>query len=187
MTTNLRNEEACKHALESHGALQRTGEIGPCPRCGYRPMNPRLMLNALSRHADVYICESCGMEEAMMDAAHKPPLSLVEWAIFRNERATRDTFASAVPDIRNKKWVKQLYALGLMLDQECPDNDCVVYKNTFNMARELDGAIEIVSGYPATVLERRLHEKIGELRGMWMENPAILAYRAQHFEALNQQ
>lgn len=54
------------------------------------------------------------------------------------------------------------------------------------MARELDGAIEIVSGYPAKVLETRLHERIRELRELWINNAAILAYRAQHYDALHQ-
>lgn len=226
-----------KTVLEGLGQAQRQEvSIGACPRCGYRPMNPKLMFNPLSRYADIFICESCGMEEAMMAAAHQPPLPFAEWAAFRNKAAqdpseellayvcdhickhrelggdqdamdarcekcrlgdlakaaqekqppireqepARDTFVSAVEDVREAQWVKQCYALGLMLNQECPDNDCIIYRNIFNMARELDGAIEIVSGYPATVLQYRLHERIRELREMWLNNCAILAYRAQH-------
>ena len=30
------------------------------------------MVNALSRYADVQICEACGMDEALRDAAHTP-------------------------------------------------------------------------------------------------------------------
>ncbi len=201
MRNNVIMDDDRKHILEAHGALQVAQEVNRCPRCGYRPMNPQLMLNALSRHAKVYICESCGMEEAMMDAAHQPPLPFEEWSLFRDgqyltaedskavqdkkppiseQEPARDTFMSAVPDVRDAQYVKNLYALGLMLNQECPDNDCVIYKNIFNMARELDGAIEIVSGYPAQVLETRLHERIRELRELWINNAAILAYRAQH-------
>lgn len=202
MTADLKKDELYKSFLGAHGKYQQE-LIGPCPRCGYRPMNPKLMLNTLSRHADIYICESCGMEEAMMDAAHQPPLPFADWAIFQDgwwkkvvcdvsdakpslssgdqvKPPERDTFVSAVPDVRDAQYVKNIYALGLMLNQDCPDNDCVIYKNVFNMARELDGAIEIVSGYPAKVLETRLHERIRELREMWLNNCAILAYRAQH-------
>lgn len=181
----INEEMSCKHLLVSLGKLQQLGQIGPCPRCGYRPMNPKLMLNALSRHADVYICPSCGMEEAMLAAAHEEPLPFPKWALFQSkeeEEATpaRYTFMSAVPEIRDALRTKELYALGLALEQDCPDNDCRIYKNTFNMARELDGAIEVVDGYPATVLRYRLHERIRELGEMWRENPAILAYRAQY-------
>lgn len=48
-----------------------------CLRCG-APLAAHLMVNALSRYADVQICEACGMDEALRDAAHTP-LLLVEW------------------------------------------------------------------------------------------------------------
>ena len=48
-----------------------------CLRCG-SPLAAHLMVNALSRYADVQICEACGMDEALRDAAHTP-LPLAEW------------------------------------------------------------------------------------------------------------
>lgn len=36
-----------------------------CPRCGEFKMNPDIYKNALSRHADIYICSQCGMDEAI--------------------------------------------------------------------------------------------------------------------------
>ena len=48
-----------------------------CLRCG-APLAPHLMVNALSRYVDVQICEACGMDEALRDAAHIP-LPLEEW------------------------------------------------------------------------------------------------------------
>ena len=48
-----------------------------CLRCG-APLAAHLMVNALSRYADVQICEACGMDEALRDAAHAP-LPLTEW------------------------------------------------------------------------------------------------------------
>lgn len=172
------------HLLTSLGKLQQLGEIGRCPRCGYRPMSPNLILNAMSRHADVYICPSCGMEEAQMAAAHKEPLPFSKWALFRgceeDHAPVRDTFISAEPEIRSRRQIKEIYALGLALNQDCPSNDCIIFRNLFNMARELDGAIEVVDGYPAMVMRGKLRENILELKRMWEENYAILAYRAQH-------
>lgn len=49
-----------------------------CLRCG-SPLNRRLIVNSLSRYADIYICESCGADEAMRDAFGEP-LPLMEWA-----------------------------------------------------------------------------------------------------------
>ena len=39
-----------------------------CPRCGKRELEPIEVRNALSRHADVYICSVCGTDEGMRDA-----------------------------------------------------------------------------------------------------------------------
>lgn len=39
----------------------------PCPRCGKRRMHENVFTNALSRHADIYICPQCGMNEAIWD------------------------------------------------------------------------------------------------------------------------
>lgn len=42
-----------------------------CLRCG-APLAAHLMVNALSRYVNVQICEACGMDEALRDAAHAP-------------------------------------------------------------------------------------------------------------------
>lgn len=49
-----------------------------CPRCS-RPLNPDLVMNALSRVDNTtYICSPCGMDEAMWDFVYPhialPPL-----------------------------------------------------------------------------------------------------------------
>lgn len=46
---------------------QKSGDVGRCPRCGGE-MNPRASHNSLSRRTDIYICNSCGMKEAIEDA-----------------------------------------------------------------------------------------------------------------------
>ncbi|WP_287826913.1 hypothetical protein [Oscillibacter sp.] len=48
-----------------------------CLRCG-KPLNKRLVVNALSRYADVHICEDCGMDEALRDACGQV-LPMWEW------------------------------------------------------------------------------------------------------------
>ena len=55
-----------------------------CLRCG-APLAAHLMVNALSRYADVQICEACGMDEALRDAAHTP-LPLTEWDAVKRGR-----------------------------------------------------------------------------------------------------
>lgn len=36
-----------------------------CPRCGLPRMDPERRRNALSRVGDIYVCETCGMDEAL--------------------------------------------------------------------------------------------------------------------------
>ena len=50
-----------------------------CPRCGEYKMSETPSCHALSRHADVYICDSCGTDEAVRDW-NQLPLPLEEWA-----------------------------------------------------------------------------------------------------------
>ena len=51
-----------------------------CPRCGRMSMDPKLHKNALSRQADVYICSTCGLEEAL-DSMFGIKRPFEEWAI----------------------------------------------------------------------------------------------------------
>lgn len=79
------NEEA-KKLIESLMKLQEdntSNYVFPCPRCGHDRMDIKPVRNALSRRANVYICNSCGMEEALLDAAGKDPLPLNEWAMVK--------------------------------------------------------------------------------------------------------
>lgn len=55
-----------------------------CLRCG-APLAAHLMVNALSRYADVQICEACGMDEVLRDAAHAP-LPLTKWDAVKRGR-----------------------------------------------------------------------------------------------------
>ena len=60
-----------------------------CLRCG-QPLDRRLVINALSRYADVHICEACGMDEALRDA-NRCPLPLTEWAAVKNGLSQQQT------------------------------------------------------------------------------------------------
>lgn len=66
-------------------AQQLAGERLPCPRCGSGVMNTYVTRNALSRHADVYVCDDCSTAEAMLDFMQNP-LPLNQWACFHDGR-----------------------------------------------------------------------------------------------------
>lgn len=77
---------------------------------------------------------------------------------------------------------KKLYALGLVLAEECPANDCKVFLNIFNMARSLDDAIDEMddpNSYPAIVLRQDLHKRLRELGEMYFENCAVQKFKEE--------
>ena len=45
----------------------RVGQIPKCLRCG-NPLDSQLLINPLSRHADILVCHQCGTDEAFRDA-----------------------------------------------------------------------------------------------------------------------
>ena len=59
-----------KLALLDLKAHQQSDSNRLCPRCGRDTMKENLITNALSRHADIYICDECGIEEAILDYMH---------------------------------------------------------------------------------------------------------------------
>lgn len=73
-------EEKAKELIEGFAKVQRDGFFA-CPRCGKMAMDAESATrNALSRRIDVYICDTCGMKEALEDIADsRTPLT--SWAI----------------------------------------------------------------------------------------------------------
>ena len=78
-SANVEAATAAKRAVDDFAAAQEDG-VHFCPRCGRWTVKEKLHTNALSRHADVYICNECGMEEAILDF-RGTPLPLKDWAI----------------------------------------------------------------------------------------------------------
>lgn len=70
-----------KEILDLIGKSQKAVEIiyPYCPRCGHNKMDKNLYHNSLSRFADVYICNDCGMDEAMRDS-FGTPLPFTQWS-----------------------------------------------------------------------------------------------------------
>jgi len=79
-------------------AQQDAGEKMPCPRCGRNTIKTPLAHNALSRYADLYICDECGMTEAMLDMMRNP-LPMDQWAMFRDESPEFDFKALSMQEV----------------------------------------------------------------------------------------
>lgn len=74
------NENEAKTLIERFAEKQQGGHFA-CPRCGKMAMDAESVTrNALSRRATVYICDACGMKEALEDMMDsRTPLTA--WAI----------------------------------------------------------------------------------------------------------
>ena len=70
-------------------AAQESGRYTRCPRCGQDTMNPVLHRNALSRMADIMVCDTCGVDEAKM-AFMQAPGTLYSWAGLQPEKPASD-------------------------------------------------------------------------------------------------
>lgn len=109
--------------LEDLKARQRVGEHMACPRCGMDVMKTPVHTNALSRAADVYICDACGSTEAILAYMHQSsPLS--GWAAFRPKRLPCDLHArpasEALPEIVGRQMAELTRIYKLCRDD--PDN-----------------------------------------------------------------
>ena len=56
-----------KTRIEKWYEAQKEGKKLPCPRCGGE-MDHELAHNAFSRREEIYVCDKCGMNEAIEDS-----------------------------------------------------------------------------------------------------------------------
>ena len=77
----MKTIEEARILIEKLRPMQEEGCHFPCPRCGHYRMNDKPVRNALSRYAKVYICDTCGLEEAMMDFCGQEPMPLNAWSM----------------------------------------------------------------------------------------------------------
>ena len=128
----------------------------------------RAYLRALVDARVVAEHERIAFEGAIQDAVAARPYT-----------AERATFENLHPGIKRDPTTARVYALGLALAQDCPENDCKLYLNIFNMARELDATLDELDGdsTPALVLRRELRERASELAEMYRENYAVQKYK----------
>ena len=82
------NEQLAKQMLENFGKIQSQHPY-PCPRCGRDTMDDSPARNALSRRANVQICDACGMQEALEDMMDgRTPLT--DWAYIKMKEAVNN-------------------------------------------------------------------------------------------------
>ena len=104
--------EKMKNRLADLKARQKAGEHMRCPRCGADTMKEPVYTNALSRIADIYICDACGSAEAML-AFMKQQYPLTSWWAFQPERPESDFRELPAVDVLMRV---QLEQIGMLTD-----------------------------------------------------------------------
>ena len=102
----------CESILADLKARQKAGEHMPCPRCGADTMKEPVHTNALSRIADIYICDACGSAEAML-AFMRQQYPLTSWSAFQPERPESDFRDLPAGDVLTRV---QLEQIGMLTD-----------------------------------------------------------------------
>ena len=101
-------------------ARQQAEEHMLCPRCGADTMKEPVCTNALSRVADLYVCDSCGTAEAML-AFMKQDYPLTSWAAFQPVRPPSDLEALPATEVLQRVMKEQADTL-IHLYRMCRDD-----------------------------------------------------------------
>ena len=87
-----------KHRLADLRARQEAEEHMLCPRCGADTMKHPVHTNAMSRVADIFICDACGTTEALL-AHMNQQTPLTNWAAFKPTGLPSDFKARLARDV----------------------------------------------------------------------------------------
>lgn len=92
-----------------------------------------------------------------------------------------DGFRSLPPGL-NRDWAQRVYNLGRRMerDQSLPDDDCIVFRNIFRMARELDEQAWNLYGWARDIVKMELRKNCLQLGKMYQLNSAIKRYRRMY-------
>lgn len=112
-----------KQRLLDFKAAQLAGTYTVCPRCGCDTMKPDLYTNALSRMADIMVCDTCGLDEAKL-AFMRAPGTLASWACMQPNRPAVDFKATGANEAQAVILKEQLpYLIEVYKKAQKPDTD----------------------------------------------------------------
>ena len=110
-------------------AAQDADQPMRCPRCGADTMKHPMTTNALSRHADLYVCDSCGTAEALLDFMGQT-CPLYQWSAFEPNRPPADFRTRPAMEVLAVVIQEHIEELGRLyrLCRDDPDNS-MWYRN----------------------------------------------------------
>jgi len=75
---------------------------------------------------------------------------------------------------------EQLFTLGMLLLDNCPDDDCIIFRNIFKMCREMDNQLDGLTGQDLQKLKSRFYREYESLEHMYRTNFAVRRYLQEH-------
>lgn len=134
--TKPAEEDEARRLIERFAERQRGGHFA-CPRCGKMAMDTESVTrNALSRRADVYVCDTCGMLEGIEDMPENFKLPLSAWAITKKPEAWG--MPLQLTFVGRDSWSRPVYKCGgrLYVDvnprEDCQPDICTKQGNSFD-------------------------------------------------------
>ena len=163
---DLRIMEAAKKRLD--GLIQELSETQLNTRAEHLEHEARAYLEAISTTKILAEHEAMAYKSAISEAVKVRPSPM-----------EKSTFENLGPETKDSIMTENIYALGELLEDDCPDNDCRIYLNIFRMAKEVDELLDELdpSSHPARVLQRDLRRGLSELKRMYLENYAVQQYK----------
>lgn len=147
------HEETLARVLIAEFSKKQQGGHLACPRCGKMTMDAESAThNALSRRATVYICDACGMQEALEDMMDsRTPLTA--WAIVsapENWRMRRHYSAAAwAREQYTDRWNDCPYFRDMVERGEIPAD--YIGRRTVMIHAPIKGTVLLTEGYHFTV------------------------------------
>lgn len=117
-------------------------------------------------------CRRCGMES-------------FAWSLTESSVKTDAESETPASEFRHRhesvseNHTKEIFALGVRLLGECPENDCGIFRNVFKMAVNIDEQLGKLTGYAREVMEVEFGRKLRELEKMYLFNYAVKEYRKE--------
>jgi hypothetical protein len=108
-----------------------------------------------------------------------PDACYLDLNYFEDVRPRPDRFMNLPEEYKRRGYNPRIYQLGNDLSKDCPQNDCQIYLNIFNMSRQMDEQINLLDGWPRQVMVAELRKLYMELDRMFMTNYAIRQYRRE--------
>lgn len=115
--------ERTKKRLLDLQAQQKKDVPMICPRCGLTTLKVPISTNALSRSADLYVCDACGTAEALLDYM-KQSYPLYQWHAFSPDVPKSDFWELPATEVLAQVIQKQSNELARIykLCRDDPDN-----------------------------------------------------------------